>query len=237
MPINEIEYHPYLDDQVNIFNTSFSQYCKLIVGTFPIYALTDSQPMEDIGIQKKHDWENEAIIQFFYGSRRNRFWRLFSAVFNDVPPNNKEDAISLLNRNDFLITDVIASAFRSEYSPADTSLILSTLNYDIINILEKCSNIKVIYFTSKNAKRHFYEIFNINVNAVINDLDHIETIHNNEYRLITLIPPGGNPRRAPDYFHIFPLLEEEQSLRLNGGRYALAYQERYYRHYLTIPYI
>ena len=57
MPINEVEFHPYIFDQVTDFTdqAQLSKYCKLIVGTFPVYAITDSNPIEELGLNKSNN--------------------------------------------------------------------------------------------------------------------------------------------------------------------------------------
>ena len=137
MPINELETHPYLFDQVNDFKDKdeLAKYCKLIVGTFPIYAITSSNPTEPLGLQKRALWFQEAIIQYFYGSRKNHFWRLFTTTFNAPAPNTKQGAIELLNKYKFLITDVYHKAARNGYLPSDTDLRRKTPNLQIVDLI------------------------------------------------------------------------------------------------------
>ena len=66
MPVGEIETHPYL----NYLNESnYTKYENLIIGSFPIYALTNSLAAHDSkGEKRRIDWEKYAKYQFFYGS-------------------------------------------------------------------------------------------------------------------------------------------------------------------------
>lgn len=231
MPLNEIEMHPFLWDQIEDFKTSnLKNYTKLIVGTFPIYALTNSIPDENKGMQKKVNWNTEASLPYVYGSKKNYLWRLFATSFQENIPVNKEEAIFLLNSNDFLITDTIASAFRLGYSPLDSNLRISTLNDAIIDIMKNAANLKMLYFTSVEAKKLFCLILGIKLDR---SRDTFDTIYKNIYRSIILPSPAGTARTVPHFFNNFSLSDEERRLRVNQKSYALAYRQRYYTHYLN----
>lgn len=234
MPINEKESHPYLRQQVNIFTekSQLSKYTKLIVGTFPVYAITESVPIEQTGVEKRRNWQSEAFIQYFYGSEGSHFWNLLASSFNEQKPNTKDEAIALLNKYGFLISDVFNSVSRNNYSPLDSDLRNSSNNESLKEIVRNSESLKVIYFTSKAAKVAFCKILDI---TYINSVDSIEPILGREYRLIILISPAGNGRTVRHFFNIFPLSGEEVALRKIKSSYALLYRKRYYMHYLTAP--
>lgn len=233
MPLNEIERHPFLYRQVEDFHNqaSLSKYCKLIVGTFPIYAITESDPIENIGLQLRENWFDIAFIQYFYGSRMNYFWELFCSTFDEELPNNLFDAIELLDKYGFLITDVFSHAARLNFSSLDNQLVTPILNESIIDIVQNSDNLQIVYFTSKIAKKAFCRILQIHY---IDDYDHIQSIRGKNLRLIILISPAGNGRTVWHFRNHFPLLQEEVNNRQNGNGYAIAYRQRYYTNFLTI---
>ncbi|HEY5327090.1 MAG TPA: hypothetical protein VIJ27_08820 [Mucilaginibacter sp.] len=235
MPINEIENHPYLFDQVNNFQGKdpLAKYCKLIVGTFPIYAITNSNPpIAPLGVQKRALWFLEAFIQYFYGSRKNYFWRLFATAFNEPVPITKQQAIELLDKYKFLMTDVFTETGRIGYSSLDSALVNSVENGNIIDLIQNSENLRIIYFTSWNAKKLFSRIVVI---PFVKIIDNIQPIFGVQYRMIVLISPAGNGRTVSHFKGVFPLLQEEKDNRTNGNGYALAYRQRYYSNYLPIP--
>lgn len=234
MPENETETHPYLHFQVNDFNESvkLSNYCKLIVGTFPIYAITDSEPIENHGVVIRENWINYAFMKYFYGSRRNRFWELFAECFNEPIPVGHNDAIELLDRYKFLITDIVSSTQRNGYSSSDAAISGNKLfNFDLISsILVNVNHLKIIYFTSRIAKRWFCECLNI---PFLDVSEEISVIENRRLLLIVLIPPHGNGLRRGQDFYLdnFPLNAQEL---LKKPGYTTSYKQRYYCNYLKL---
>ena len=231
MPLLELEQHPYLASQVDDFTDrmKLSKYFSLIVGTFPIYALTTSTPVENDGYEKRENWLLHAFIQYYYGSLGSSFWNLFSNAFNEEMPTTQGEAIALLDKYGFLITDVFKNACRKGYSPLDNDLINTELNHTIYEIIENSNNLKTIYFTSKTAKKRFCSILGI---RFLNEMHSFENILNRNYQLIVLPSPAGNGRTVRFFFDSFPLLKEERDKKLSGLSYALDYRERYYSHYL-----
>lgn len=234
MPKNEKEIHPYLSEQIkDLTLDQKAKYCKLIVGTFPIYEISasESSPSPD-GIKKRDNWNTAANFQYFYGSKKSRFWSLLSYVFNEETPNSKENAITLLDKHQFIITDVYEKIYRNEYSSDDSDILEPTLNQNIRSLLEQFINVKIIYFTSKEAKLKFCSIFKI---LFSNEKDSYSVINNRKYRLIVLITPALNARSAPHYFKNFLPTNEEAASKKSNLPYALNYRKRYYKHYLTLP--
>lgn len=234
MPVNEREIHPFLNAQVVDFNDHrlLDRYCKLVVGTFPIYSITESIPLDPEGLHRKINWPEYARFKLFYGSWGSYFWPLLNASFGGNMPETAEDAVHFLNDNSVLLTDVYTASERVGYSPDDANLRNQELNLSIYNIIDNATNLKVIYFTSTEAKKGFCAILDIPFN---NSKESIENIGGVDYNMIMMLSPGGNPRRAPDFFNTFPLNEEEAYARDLGTGYAIAYRKRYYQHYLTLP--
>lgn len=157
MPTSELEQHPFL----NYFKAQlydWNQYRKMIVGTFPIYSITASQPQEAEGLRVKAQWSKEAHFPFFYGSRNNQFWSLLSQALEQPRPNSRQECTDMLNQGDILITDAIATACRAGYSALDEDLIPHQLNNGIVEILQYATHLEAIYFTSQEAKQLFCEI-------------------------------------------------------------------------------
>jgi G:T/U-mismatch repair DNA glycosylase len=237
MPIGEIESHPYLNAQISIPNDALlEKYRFLIVGTFPIYQLTTSDPINVQGNLLKGNWEHYANFQFFYGSMENCFWELFSNAFNQPNPQTPADAIALLDAGGFLITDVVSMTQRVNYSPSDnaisTNKVLNTLqlNYYLNNI----KSLQAIFFTSFVAKEWFCQALGLQYRHLIIDaLSH----QGRRICLFILMSPAGSGRSVNTYIPVFPLNTLEAFNRANKIPYAMQYRMRYYEEFLnlTIP--
>ena len=150
MPLNELETHPYLtylDDEPD-----YSSYQSMIIGSYPIYAISSSAPVEPTGVHKRANWHFGAFMQFFYGSRKSVFWQRFNQSLGENLPLNptRQDAIALLRKCDFLITDVINSLFREGYSASDNHLHIVTRNGAIINQLRQMSGNELFFTAAAN---------------------------------------------------------------------------------------
>lgn len=162
MPINELEVHPFLD---SIDDQAFgpNYFEGLIIGSFPVYAVTNSIHPND-GVEERFIAE-QANLKFFYGSNRNSFWRLISDVFEspnpaiDFPGNQRvQQAIDLLVRNKLLISDSLFKTNREETDAQDSALYKfsadqfvnqnKSLNLGIVDLLQRNPGIKYLYFTS-----------------------------------------------------------------------------------------
>jgi hypothetical protein len=166
MPISELEFHPHL----NYFqNRSYDRNAinRLIIGTFPIYQVTDSVN-EDFEIYERRDNNRETNMKFFYGSRKSKFWSYLSSIYSSPDFFNNEMidrdqkrncAINLLFENNILITDTIKKTNRFELSSDDKDLMYERgasdwiidnfeFNLDIIDLLKSHPEIKSLYFTS-----------------------------------------------------------------------------------------
>ena len=191
MPINELECHPFLNyyEQLNCNKNHFK---GLIVGSFPIYSITDSLD-ENLNIVERFN-QDEASMKFFYGSNRSNLWRYLSAaLYNDDPTelmgnenllNNdiKQRVIDFLFNHNLLVTDTLKQTNRNGTSSLDSDLFIEenandfileniSLNYDIVNLLENNQNIKDIFFTStqtdnKSPFGWFSRIFHGSMNII-----------------------------------------------------------------------
>jgi G:T/U-mismatch repair DNA glycosylase len=168
MPVNELEIHPYLED-INYQAFKANHFENLIIGTFPVYGITDTLTLEG-EIQAHAFNENDAYMRFFYGSKKNSFWRLVTHGLGeqinpvDLPlEERKEAAIDLLTKHRFLITDVLHKTNREEENAEDNYLWAGTnndfvlnnrsLNYQIEQLLEDNQNINYLYFTATVLNR------------------------------------------------------------------------------------
>ncbi len=220
MPNNELEKHPYLNS-INDEDFENNYFENIIIGSFPIYGITST--INENGTTNLRFNQREAFMPFFYGSKRNSFWKLFSSsLFTENPTElNQEDRVeaakSLLIENNFLITDVIYKTNRNGERSEDSELWFETdsdfinnnrsLNSEIIRILNRNSKIKYLYFTStvlngKSPFGWFIEIFGSNIS--FNILQEVENrvisaslvINNRDYIAFFLPSPAGNGTRG-----------------------------------------
>lgn len=133
---NEIEIHPF--EPFIPRNAAI-----LIVGSFP---------------GKEHLESGNDIEQWFYGAKRNQFWKILSAAFN-TDLKSKEDKQNLFKKYGIGITDILLKIKRKNNSNLDKHLIIEETNYKAIkDILEK-NNFKSILFTSKYVEQLFLKYF------------------------------------------------------------------------------
>jgi hypothetical protein len=220
MPNNELEIHPYLES-INDCDQDVNYFENLIIGSFPIYSITDTLN-EDGSIVSRFN-SQDAFMRFFYGSKKNSFWELFSNVLGTNNPTELEQnsrtqsAISILVENNFLITDVIHKTNRNHVKSEDSELWVTTsndfvnnnrtLNWDLDRVLNRNINIKYIYFTSTEINGNspfgwFKEIFRNNYSmAILNQIGNriisasIE-INNRKYIIFFFPSPAGNGVRG-----------------------------------------
>lgn len=151
MPNNELETHPnwdYLGE-----NPDYSKFHSIIIGSFPIYAINHSDPVEQDGINRRANWNQYAFFQFYYGSINSTFWNdsfPIAVTGNGLKqPPTLEDAKALLVDNGFLIADIIKSTQRTDYSALDNDLFPIDYNENILELLRKMSG-NNIFFTALN---------------------------------------------------------------------------------------
>lgn len=151
---NKIEKHPWL-----LFPKENNVSTKLILGSFPPNKFTTQS-------QKKTNCD----MNFFYGSKDNEFWELFSESFDlDYKfPDDIERIKKYLESNNWIVSDIVLNCQRKNNSALDKDLINIIWNKDIINNILENNSIKTIYFTSKWVKEQFNRHIKINKNVNIN---------------------------------------------------------------------
>ena len=253
MPHNVLEVHPYLE-VINYEEHDSSCFENLVIGSFPINAITDTQ-LENGQIESTPLNPNNAAMRFFYGSNRNNFWPWFANAFNANNPLNqpnpqarKEAAIKLLVTNKFLITDVVYKTNRKNTSALDSDLYIKTdnqfviknrsLNHDIKSLLNNNPSIINIYFTAtgledKTPFGWFKKIFGNNlvfqnINVLHNNtVSATLTINQRQYNAFFLITPGGGWARCIPFTGIN-----------NDGMFSnflIAEDENFYNEVVNIP--
>lgn len=134
--MNEIEPHPFepfVPDNVT----------TLILGSFPGKEQTQNKSDKD---------------QWFYGAKRNQFWKIISAVYNKEL-SSKAEKQELLRKYGIGVTDILLKIRRKNNSNLDTNLeIIEYNDKNLITIIEN-PQIKTIFFTSKFVETHFYKLF------------------------------------------------------------------------------
>ncbi|MBK9413055.1 MAG: hypothetical protein IPN61_06440 [Bacteroidetes bacterium] len=141
MPLGEHETHPYLNYWRNL--TSIDTFDSLLLGSYPIYCISHSVPIEQTGVMKRQNWNLDALRQWFYGSRANKTENLIQSIF----PEGQGSLETILTQNNFLVSDVVNSCQRLNYSALDKDLIKIELNLGVLDLLQ-LKNMKHIYFTS-----------------------------------------------------------------------------------------
>ena len=224
MPHHVLEIHPYLE-VINYEDYDSSYFENLVIGSFPINAITDTQ-LENGQIEATPLNQNDAAMRFFYGSNRNNFWPWFANAFNAEnpleeanPETRKQVAVNLLVDNKFLITDVLSKTNRKNTSALDSDLWVKTnnqfvlqnrsLKHNLNNLLNNNKAIKNLYFTATglNGKTPFgwfkdifgEELVFQNINVFHNNtVSATITINQRQYNTFFLITPGGGwARRIP----------------------------------------
>lgn len=137
MPIYETERHPYIQAGENIIAN------KMIIGTFPIYSLTNPRTP-----RKNQFQEERNDISFFYGSRSNYFWSWYE-LYIDHRVNIYQPAsiLASLQEKQIAISDVISQCTRKDDSFKDSDLKEKQWNIGLAAIIE--DRIEKIVCTSK----------------------------------------------------------------------------------------
>ncbi|HEY1113198.1 MAG TPA: uracil-DNA glycosylase family protein [Chitinophagaceae bacterium] len=115
----------------------------LLVGSFPGREHTQS-PVPD------HQW--------FYGARRNQFWKILEMVYDRELTNraNKEALFTELRMG---ITDVIRRAVRLQNTNLDQNLNIIEYNHDRIGAILEEKSLKKVFFTSRFVEKVFKKEF------------------------------------------------------------------------------
>jgi hypothetical protein len=102
--------------------------------------------------KKANKRTEKGIAQFFYGSHRSKFWKLYQAHVDDtlILPINQECAIASLSERGIAMSDTIVSAERKEHSASDNDLHNQVWNTEGLRRLLNLGVIKVLC-TSKGV--------------------------------------------------------------------------------------
>jgi hypoxanthine-DNA glycosylase len=115
----------------------------LIVGSFPGREHTQSPVPEG---------------QWFYGARRNQFWKILEEVY-DRELKHRSEKEALFTELRMGITDVIRRAMRLENTNLDQNLDIIEYNHDRIGEILKKKTLKKVFFTSRFVEKVFKQAF------------------------------------------------------------------------------
>jgi hypoxanthine-DNA glycosylase len=132
----EIEIHPFkafIPENVT----------AIIVGSFPGREVTHKNLTED---------------EWFYGSKRNQFWKIISGAYETVLITRKQKQ-DLFAKHGIGIVDIFLRIKRKGNNNMDSNLEVVEFNDKAIEIILKNQNIKSIFFTSKYVEKAFLKLF------------------------------------------------------------------------------
>jgi len=143
-----IEKHPW-----ERFPKHNNKATKLILGSFPPNKFT---------VQTKK--KNQCDMDFFYGSKDNFFWQLFSDALclNYKFPDDLDNLKDYLTENNWVVSDIVLECTRKKDTAYDNDLRVKKWNESILNEIIKNNPIQTIYFTSKWVKENFDRHIKIN---------------------------------------------------------------------------
>jgi len=135
-PASSIEIHPFKP-----FIPPSTKF--LIIGSFP---------------GKIHTQEKPSDVDWFYGAKRNTFWKIMEQVYGVTLPdkNSKQQLFAKLKIG---IADIILKAIRKEGTNSDTNLNVIEYNEKAIDKILSANNITTIFFTSKFVEKLFKKLF------------------------------------------------------------------------------
>jgi G:T/U-mismatch repair DNA glycosylase len=142
------ETHPWVK-----FPESSSKNRKLILGSFPPNKFTTHQQIK-----------TNCDMDFFYGSRDNYFWQLFSDALdlNYKFPDDLDNLKNYLVEKKWIVSDIVLECTRNNDTAYDNDLRVSKWNKSIINEIMNNNPIQTIYFTSRWVKENFDRHIKIN---------------------------------------------------------------------------
>ena len=158
--INIRVYHPKWSDNGKECNFIPKGMKKLIIGTMPPKKLCVNK--KGIKIYDNHKNQN---VDFFYGSSKNKLWRILSNISKNKDILYNKDYVKIKdNYKDYLVgirkkfskeyhigfVDVIESCIHNEDSSKDSDLLSIKSNKTLLKILKKCPQVE-IFCTSKDT--------------------------------------------------------------------------------------
>lgn len=93
-------------------------------------------------------------IGFYYGHKQNRFYKVISHIYNEVLPISINDKISLLDKHNIALYDVI---YECDIIGSSDSSIKNVVPIKIKEILDTFPNIQTIVFNGGLASKLFYK--------------------------------------------------------------------------------
>lgn len=134
--MEEIETHPFkafIPENASV----------IILGTFPGKDVTHKELSED-------DW--------FYGTKRNQFWKILSGVY-ETELSGKKDKQDLFKKHGIGIADIFLKIKRTGNNNTDSNLQVIEFNdKELKQVLENLK-IKKVFFTSKFVEKIFLKLF------------------------------------------------------------------------------
>lgn len=115
----------------------------IIVGSFPGKEITHKILSED---------------EWFYGTKRNQFWKIISGVYQ-IELNTKSEKQKLFTKHGIGIVDIFLRVKRKGDNNTDSNLEIVEYNDKAIKKILQNKNIQSIFFTSKFVEKSFFKLF------------------------------------------------------------------------------
>src|SRR5258705_6577829 len=115
----------------------------LIIGSFP------GKGQTGIDVDNSH---------WFYGAKRNTFWKILEAVYK-ISLENKKSKQELFMKTKMGIADIILKAKRKNNTNSDNNLDIIELNDIAIRKILESKSLITIFFTSKFVEKLFKNVF------------------------------------------------------------------------------
>lgn len=115
----------------------------IILGTFPGKDVTHKQLTED-------DW--------FYGTKRNQFWKIISGVY-ETELSTKKEKQDLFKKHNIGIADLFLKVKRTGDNNTDSNLKVVEFNDKELKIILANPKINKVFFTSKFVEKTFLKLF------------------------------------------------------------------------------
>lgn len=116
------------------------------------YLLLGSFTTKEANFDPTYDW--------FYGTKKNQFWKIMRAVYNR-PLENKKEKQSLFTDLEMALGDVIYQCERLKNSNLDVNLVNIVYNTHAVEELLNRGGVKKIFFSSKFVEHQFHKHFQV----------------------------------------------------------------------------
>lgn len=97
-------------------------------------------------------------FDWFYGTKRNQFWKILEEVY-EIPLVNKKIKKKLCDLKKIALADIIFSCKRKNNSNLDMNLVDIVFNKKGVQKIFKKNNIKKVFFTSRFVELSFKKNF------------------------------------------------------------------------------